>query len=184
MAHAAARHGPSPSRVQAQHYRGATGQPSGPNPTLTLTLTPTNAPTNPYPNPYPDPYPNQLQASPRARVSAIAAAQPALINDTLRPHTAVQSSVQQQPSARADTPGQASPREIVAQPGLINDTRDMIDRHHKTMHQAFLAMDKAHAASRLPSPGPGPRISQQPTTPLPSVYSPCAAWVRASPICG
>ena len=96
------------------------------------------------------------------RASAIAAAQPALINDTLQPllqpHTAVQSSVQQQPSARADTPGQASPREIVAQPGLINDTRDMIDRHHKTMHQAFLAMDKARAASRLSSPGPGPDL--------------------------
>ena len=119
------------------------------------------------------------------RASAIAAAQPALINDTLQPllqpHTAVQSSVQQQPSARADTPGQASPREIVAQPGLINDTRDMIDRHHKTMHQAFLAMDKAHAASRLSSPGPGPDL---PTTnhTAPSVHSPCAAGVRVSPI--
>ena len=63
----------------------------------------------------------------------------------------MQSSVQQQPSARADTlgqpspvSGQASPRVIAAmQPGLIEDTRHMIDRHHKTMHQAFLAMDKA-----------------------------------------
>ena len=47
--------------------------------------------------------------------------------------------------ARADTPqGQASPRAIAAvQPALIKDTRDMIERHHKTLHQAFLAMDKA-----------------------------------------
>jgi hypothetical protein len=78
--------------------------------------------------------------------------------------------VQQQPSARADTlgqpspvSGQASPRVIAAmQPGLIEDTRHMIDRHHKTMHQAFLAMDKARSRPIFsPAHAPNP----QPPTP-------------------
>ena len=61
--------------------------------------------------------------------------------------------------ARADTPqGQASPRTIAAvQPALIKDTRDMIERHHKTMHQAFLAMDKARSGP-IASPDQAPII--------------------------
>ena len=84
--------------------------------------------------------------------------------------------MKQQPSTRAGTPTttvtsttntptvtptanmptvtsvQAGPRQTTAmmQPGgLIDATRLMIDRHHKTMHQAFLAMDKASAASSI-----------------------------------
>lgn len=91
----------------------------------------------------------------------------------------MQSSVQQQPSKRAGTPTtttvtpttntptvtptanmptvtpvQAGPRATAAmQPGgLIDATRLMIDRHHKTMHQAFLAMDKARAALHKGAP--------------------------------
>ena len=109
----------------------------------------------------------------------------------------MQSSVKQQPSTRAVTPTttvtpttntptanmptvtpvQAGPRQPTAMKpgGLIDATRLMIDLYHKTKRQAFLAMDKARAASSIFAehtrglacmlcPGPDlPTISQQPT---------------------
>lgn len=130
----------------------------------------------------------------------------------------VQSSVQQQPSTKAGsptttvtpttntptvtptanmptvTPVQTGPLATAAmQPGgLIDATRLMIDRHHKTMHQAFLAMDKARAASSRFAehtrglaccPGPDlPTVSQQPTTPRSRAYSIVPAiWYAPKP---
>ena len=83
----------------------------------------------------------------------------------------MQSSVKQQPSTRAVTPTttvtpttntptanmptvtpvQAGPRQPTAMKpgGLIDATRLMIDLYHKTKRQAFLAMDKARAASSI-----------------------------------
>ena len=52
-------------------------------------------------------------------------------------------SVKSVPQLQASPRGKAEMVSQAQQLALIKDTRNMIDRHHKTMHQAFLAMDKA-----------------------------------------
>jgi len=86
-----------------------------------------------------------------------------------------------QPLASVKPVPQASPRGQAAilsekqKLALIKDTRNMIERHHKTMHEAFLAMDKARSwptplACLKPGPCPNhPTLSKGPcllATPL------------------
>ena len=76
-------------------------------------------------------------------------------------------------SIREAVPQRASPRGQAAilsekqKLALIKDTRNMIERHHKTMHDAFLAMDKARSrptplACLKPGPCPNHPPSQKP----------------------
>ena len=66
-------------------------------------------------------------------------------------------SVKAVPQLQASPRGKAAMASQAEQLALIKDTRNMIDRHHKTMHQAFLAMDKARSR-QISSPGYAPNL--------------------------
>ena len=78
-------------------------------------------------------------------------------------------SVKAVPQLQASPRGKAAMASQAEQLALIKDTRNMIDRHHKTMHQAFLAMDKARSR-QISSPGYAP--NPLPPHPLSAINTP------------
>ena len=124
----------------------------------------------------PRPMLSMAEANEQAIREGFSAAWPDGMRPTVRPTMPTK-----QPLASVKPVPQASPRGQAAilsekqKLALIKDTRNMIERHHKTMHEAFLAMDKARSrptplACLKPGPCPNhPTLSKGPcllATPL------------------
>jgi hypothetical protein len=110
------------------------------------------------------------QANEQAIREGLSAAWPDGMRPTVRPTMPTKpplASVKPVPQLQASPRGKAAILSETQKLALIKDTRHMIERHHKTMHEAFLAMDKARSrptSLACLKPGPCP-ISPSPNHP-------------------
>jgi hypothetical protein len=110
----------------------------------------------------PRPMLSMAEVNEQAIREGLSAAWPAASMRPTMPQQQPLASVKAVPQLQASPRGKAAMMPQAEQLALIKETRNMIERHHKTMHQAFLAMDKARSRPIFsPAHAPNP----QPPTP-------------------